>query len=251
MEIIKFKKQKKNIYELELDNGLSFKLYDDVIVKYNLLVNKRLDDKLFEEITTYNDSLGAYYDTLKKLNSKLRSEKELRNLLSKKYSSDIIDKTIERLKKDGYLNRGIYIQSFINDAYRFSNDGPYKIRKKLNDLGFTDEEITPYLELDFSDKIKHIIDKKAKSNNKYSNYMFKNKLNNYLINLGYNKDMFNDYLNSISINNSDILEKEINKLIKKYQNKYQDNDLKIFIKNKLYQKGYSREEVDRLYEKVL
>ena len=105
MEIVKFKKGKKNIYELELDNGLKFKLYDDVIVKFNLIVNKRLDDKKFEEVVEYNDSLGAYYESLKKLNSKMRSELELRKFLENKYSSSIINDTINRLKKDGYLNR--------------------------------------------------------------------------------------------------------------------------------------------------
>ena len=59
MEIIRFKKGKKNIYEVELDNGSILKLYDDVIVKYNLIVNKHLTDKSLKEITDYNDSLFA------------------------------------------------------------------------------------------------------------------------------------------------------------------------------------------------
>ena len=59
MEIKKFKKLKNNIYELELDNGSLVKLYDDVIVKYSLLINKKIDNKLLDEITKYNTSLDA------------------------------------------------------------------------------------------------------------------------------------------------------------------------------------------------
>ena len=79
MEIVKFKKSKSNLYEIMLDNGLSFKLYDDVIVKYNLLVNKKFDDKFFEDVRNYNDSLDAYYLSIKYLNTKMRSEKEQKN----------------------------------------------------------------------------------------------------------------------------------------------------------------------------
>ena len=50
-----------------------------------------------------------YYESLKKLNSKMRSELELRKLLENKSSSSIINDIINRLKKDGYLNRKVYI----------------------------------------------------------------------------------------------------------------------------------------------
>ena len=38
MEIVKFKKLRGNLYEIVLDNGLSFKLYDDVRIAYSLCV---------------------------------------------------------------------------------------------------------------------------------------------------------------------------------------------------------------------
>ncbi len=252
MEIVKFKKGKSNIYELELSNGLKFKLYDDVIVKFNLLVNKRFDDKKFEEIIHYNDSLEAYYETIKKLNTKMRSEVEIRELLKRKgYSDNIITDTINRLKKDGYLNRKIYIKSYISDAFRFSNDGPDKIRRNLNKLGFNNEEIDEFLDLDFTEKVIKIIDKKVKSNTKYSNYLLKQHLNNYLINLGYPKELFINYLNDINTNNKDILKKEANLLFNKYYKKYEKNELKYFLKDKLYKKGYNSEEISEVLNEII
>ena len=65
MKILKYKKCKDNKYSIEFDNDISIKLYDDVIVKYELLRIKNIDDDLFKEVTSYNDKLEAYYKSLK------------------------------------------------------------------------------------------------------------------------------------------------------------------------------------------
>ena len=254
MEIKKFKKLKNNIYELELDNGSLVKLYDDVIVKYSLLINKKIDNKLLDEITKYNTSLDAYYLSLKYISKKLRCEKEIEKYLTKlDFNKDVIDKTISKLNKDGYLKHDIYIKSYINDIYNFNNYGPDKIKFNLRELGFNLNEIDPYLEdKDFRSKAIKIIDKKVKANHKLSNYMLKQNISNYLINLGYEKEMFNSYLGNIKIDNSLVIKKDIDKIKNKYQKKYCGRELYYFIKNKLYQKGYREDEIgEALNENIL
>lgn len=253
MEIKKFKKLKNNIYELELDNGSLVKLYDDVIVKYSLLINKIIDNKLLDEITNYNTSLDAYYLSLKYISKKLRCEKEIEKYLNKlEFNKDVIDKTISKLNKDGYLKHDIYIKSYINDIYNFNNYGPDKIIFNLRELGFNLNEIEPYLEdKDFRSKAIKIIDKKVKANHKLSNYMLKQHISNYLINLGYPKDVFYDYLDNIKINNKDILVKEANNYIKKYSKKYENKELLYFVKDKLYKKGYNSNEIDEVLNELL
>lgn len=253
MEIKKFKKLKNNIYELELDNGSLVKLYDDVIVKYSLLINKKIDSKLLDEITKYNTSLDAYYLSLKYISKKLRCEKEIEKYLTKlEFNKDVIDKTISKLNKDGYLKHDIYIKSYINDIYNFNNYGPDKIIFNLRELGFNLNEIEPYLEdKDFRSKAIKIIDKKVKANHKLSNYMLKQNISNYLINLGYSKDIFYDYLDSIKINNKDILIKEASNYIKKYSKKYENKELLYFVKDKLYKKGYNSVEIDEVLNELL
>lgn len=253
MEIKKFKKLKNNIYELELDNGSLVKLYDDVIVKYSLLINKKIDSKLLDEITKYNTSLDAYYLSLKYISKKLRCEKEIEKYLTKlEFNKDVIDKTISKLNKDGYLKHDIYIKSYINDIYNFNNYGPDKIIFNLRELGFNLNEIEPYLEdKDFRSKAIKIIDKKVKANHKLSNYMLKQNISNYLINLGYFKDIFYDYLDNIKINNKDILVKEASNYIKKYSKKYENKELLYFVKDKLYKKGYNSDEIDEVLNELL
>lgn len=253
MEIKKFKKSKNNIYELELDNGSLVKLYDDVIVKYSLLINKRIDNKLLDEITKYNTSLDAYYLSLKYISKKLRCEKEIEKYLTKlEFNKEIIDKTISKLNKDGYLKHDIYIKSYINDVYNFNNYGPDKIKFNLRELGFNLNEIEPYLEdKDFRSKAIKIIDKKVKANHKLSNYMLKQNISNYLINLGYSRDIFYDYLDAVKVNNKDVLVKDANIFIKKYSKKYENRELLYFVKDKLYKKGYNSSEIDEVLNELL
>ena len=70
MNINKFKKLKSNTYKLTLDNKEELTLYDDTIIKYNLLVNKEIKD--LEEIVKYNKSIEAYYVALKYITRKIR-----------------------------------------------------------------------------------------------------------------------------------------------------------------------------------
>ena len=252
MEIKKYKKLKINIYELELSDNLKIKLYDDVIVKYNLLLKKNITDKELKEIIKFNDELESYYLALKYISKKLRSEKEVIEYLKKNnYNSVINEKTINRLKKYNYLNREVYIKSFINDRYNFSYDGPNKIKRKLNELGFSDDEIIPFMDIDYQNKIEKIIDKKVSNNHKLSNNMLKQNISNYLINLGYSKDMFIDYLNKININNKEYLIKDLDKLFNKFKNKYNDKELRYVLKNKLFIKGYSTEEIEEVLDEKL
>ena len=121
MKILKFSKLKSNRYNVTLEDGEVLKLYDDVIVKYSLIRYKEIKDEELDDLIKYNESLDAYYSALRYLTIKLRSEVELKKYLSKKYESDVIKDTIDKLKKDGYLNRELYIKCYINDQIALTN----------------------------------------------------------------------------------------------------------------------------------
>lgn len=248
MEIIKFKKDKSNTYKIYFDDGNIISLYDDVIVKYNLLINKLMDNNKFNEITQYNDFLDGYYKSIKYINKKLRTELEIEKYLNKlEIKKSDIDKIIKLLYKDGYLNKEIYYKAYINDKYNLSSDGPYKIKNNLIKLGYKDEEFVDYLfSLDWSIKLNNIINKKIKINHKLSNNMLKNKLLNDLIKMGYDKVSIIEILDK-SILDSDInvLKKELNKIKNKYSSKYSGNELEYKIINYLYKKGFKLEDIKR------
>ena len=132
MEIVRIKKKNKNIYEVSFKDNLKVNIYDDTIIKYNLLGKKVIDDKEYKEIISFNNNLDAYYYCISFINKKLRTKKELiSKLKSLKYNNDNIDYAINRLTKEGYLNDLLYIKSYVNDKVLLSLDGPNKIKNDL------------------------------------------------------------------------------------------------------------------------
>jgi len=249
MEIVKFKKNKDNTFMVIFDNDLSLKLYDDVIVKYNLLSNKILDDKLLSEITEYNAYLIGYYKYIKYIMKKLRSEKEVRTFLEKMdIKKSDIDKIILKLRKDGYINESNYLKAYINDQINLTLNGPDKIKDSLKKLGFTHEEIDDYLDefnSEWYNRIEKLISKKIKLNHNLGKNKLKTKIINDLVNMGYKKYDIINILDGYEIIDTNILEKEYKKALRRFEVKYKDN-LDYKIKDYLYKKGFDLSEIERV-----
>ena len=78
MNIKKYKKLKDNRYQITLDNLEQIILYDDIILKYNLLLTKKIkNEEQLEEIKKDNDSLECYYKAIHYLSYKMRCKKEI------------------------------------------------------------------------------------------------------------------------------------------------------------------------------
>ncbi len=147
MEIVKLSKKSNNLYKIEFSDNTSLNFYDDTIIKYNLLINKKLDAKTFKEIIAYNDEVSAYYKAINYIKQKLRTKKEIENKLKKlNYNKEIISNVIKKLENQGYLNDELYIKSYINDQINLSIKGPKKIINELEKLGF--KNVDEYLNVD-------------------------------------------------------------------------------------------------------
>ena len=252
MEIIKISKKNKNTYEVTLKDLTKLNLFEDTIIYYNLLSNKKISQEELNEITTYNASLGAYYKAINLINFKLRTKKEINDKLKKlNYSSDIISNTIKRLEMEGYINDEKYLKSYINDQINLTLKGPNKIMTELVKLGFSKDKIILLLDNYDSElwceKINKIVAKKIKSNHNLSNNMFKEKLKKDLYNMGYYKELVDIILNSMEFDSDiDILKKEYEKEYKKLSRKYEGSTLYNKIKYSLYKKGFSLENIESI-----
>ncbi len=254
MKILKYKKTKNNEYKITTDKD-EFTLYDDIIIKYELLLKKEISTEEFKDILLENNKLKVYYAALKIINTKLKSEKELKETLKKKdYNSNEINYAIDRLNKEGYLNHEIYIEAYIHDMLNLYLVGEQKISNDLLNLGFKENEIRPYLnKIDpniYKEKINKYINKKLKANKK-SELEFKRKTLNELINKGFSKSDILSILDNISIAINDAeIEKIVTKLYYKYTKKYDLNTTKLKIKGYLYQKGYSNIDIDNIIDEL-
>lgn len=251
MKINKFKKISSNKYKLFLDDNTMI-VYEDIIIKYNLLYKKDIDDKLMKQIEEDNYKYSIYDVAIKYIEVRMRSEKEIYEYLkNKEYNIKDIENTVNKLKKINIINDDLFSKSYINDKLNLTNNGLIKIKNGLLNLGIDESIIDKNIdniEIDINDRIKKIIEKELKINSKYPIFKLKNKIINKCITLGYNYEDILYALDNIKLNSSSDIKKEYDKLYNKYKNKYDDNKLKLFIKNKLYQKGYSIDEINNIYE---
>ena len=242
MKIVSYQKKNNNLYEITLSNNEKISLYDDVILKYELLLKKELDEKKLEEIILYNEKIESYHIALKFLNSKLRTENEIRKKLMH-YKKETINYTIERLQKEGYLNDLLYIKSYINDEVNLKIVGPNKIIFDLKKLGFKELDIINYLNTFdkeiWLEKINKYILKKINSNHNLSGLVLKQKIIQDLINKGFFKEDINIIINEFIFNdNSLVREKEYQKQRNKLSKKYSGEELEYRIKINMLKKGF-------------
>lgn len=240
MQINKFKKIGKNKYKIIFDNT-DITLYEDIILKYNLLIKKELDEYLLDKIINENLYYDAYDKALGYIEIKLRTKVEIEEYLNKKgFDEKIKEYVIEKLESSGLLNNEIYTNAYINDKINLSLDGPFKIKNDLIKLGIDENIVDKYLnKIDYDiwkEKIDKIINKKKSSMNNKSYYMFINKLKNELYNKGYEKELIEEKLSKINYESNAII-KDMEKSVKKYKND------KNKIISYLIRKGYSYEEI--------
>lgn len=243
MKIQKYTKMKSNKYKVLIDDE-EYQLYDDIIIKYGLIMKSEIDKPSFDEILKDNAALESYYLAIKYITKKLRSEKEIKEYLKKKEFSDkVIENTINKLKSNKILNNEIYLKAYINDQINLTNNGPKKIKKNLITAGISLNEIDEALnKIDYSiwqDKINNYISKKIKTNHTSSSRMLKMKVQNDLINLGYEREEISGILAHYDISDEDVFKNEYEKAKRVLSKKYSGYELDQKIKEKLYRKGFN------------
>lgn len=257
MKIEKFKKMSKGRYKISLDRGDEFILYEDVIFKHSLLLQKEISLEKLDKLLEDNKYYEAYNLALSYIEYKLRSKKEIEDYLDKKeYTHKLINDIINDLESKGYINDRIYAKAFILDKINFTNHGPYKIKQALLSSGVDESIINEELNnIDkdlFIGKINKIIDKRKKINKKPIS-IFKMKTMEYLSTLGYDRELINNALSitEYEIDEEAILNKAISekeKLYNKYSKKYEGNKLDYQIKSALYRKGYNSEIINKIMD---
>lgn len=243
MLIKKYKKLSNGQYKLFLDDDSEICLYEDVILEYNLLINKNINSDIVKDIEQYNNLCDVYYTSIKMLKNRFKSTKELNDLLLKKgFSDDNVDITINKLIKQGYLNDNNFCKSYINNQIITSLKGPLKLTKELLSKGISIDIINNNIDV-FTlehqvEKITKIINRYMRSNKTRGGNVLKKKILTDLINLGYDSSLVSSELANYNFAVSDdIYKKEYDKFYRKYSKKYEGSELEYKIKEKLYQKG--------------
>lgn len=226
-------------------NNEEYTLYEDIILKYDLLI-KDVNEKDLAKFLEENRRYEAYYIALKYIKTKLRTRKEIEEYLSKKDYNDFdIDYAVARLEQEKYIDERVYAKSYILDAINLKNIGPNKIVMELTNLGIDKnivlDELSIFTNYIEEEKVYKYIEKSIKNNHNKSSYILKNKIKQNLINLGYNPNIINKYLNEYNIDDNEIYQKELEKVRSKLSKKYTGKELEYKIKQNMYRKGFKVE----------
>ena len=255
MKIVKYKKMSKGRYKIFFDNNSELVLYEDVILKNNLLREKNITLELLEKVMNENIFYEVYDLSLSYIEIKMRTSKELREyLLKKNFDINVIDNVLGRLENEGYLDEKKYINAYVNDKVNLTTWGPYKIKKNLEmlelDENLIEDKISSISDNVWKDKLEKIVNKKIKSMNNKSLSMIKNKLRLDLFNLGYDNSLIEEVLNNIHSNDESSIKKEYLKALNKYSKKYSDEKLIYEVKSYLYRKGYKTEDINYILDNL-
>jgi len=204
MKIIKYEKKGNTTYKIYLENNQIITVYEDVILKNNLLYKKEIDLELLEKISNDNLYEEIYNKCVKYISVRIRSIQEIKEYLGKKeIDTSLIEITIDKLLKNNLLNDERFAKAFINDKLNFTTMGPYRIEQELKKHKIDKNIITKNLynidEKIIDNKINKQIIKLMKSNKKKQN--IRNKIYMNLLSLGYSNEMILRNINNYDFNN--------------------------------------------------
>ncbi|NDV93788.1 RecX family transcriptional regulator [Dysgonomonas sp. 521] len=123
-----------------------------------------------------------------------RSEFSVRKkLLAWEFPEDAVNRIIDRLKKEKFLDNARFARSFINDKIRFNKWGRTKIVFELKKLNIPESVYNPILEEvagdEFEKQLMHILAIKEKSVKSKNDYDKKTKLIRFALGRGFSMDL--------------------------------------------------------------
>ena len=204
MKILKYEKKVDDTYKIYLENNKTISLYEDVIIKNNLLYKKEIDSSLLEKLNIDNSKEDVYNKCVKYISVRIRSVHEIKEYLKRKeIDESLIEITIDKLINNNLLNDEVFTKCFINDKLNFTTMGPYRIEQELKKHKIESNIITKYLynieDEIIDNKINKQITKLMKSNRKKQN--LRNKIYMNLLSLGYSNEMILRNINNYDFSN--------------------------------------------------
>lgn len=256
IKIESIKKIKKpGMYEL-ITNVDKLTVSDDIIVKYNLSKDLELTADDYKAIKKDNDKSNIFFKVLNYISYQMRSENEIYIYLEKyDVSKKDAKEIVKRLKDLQFIDDDILASNILDSVIR-NNKGPNAFRDKLWERKLK-VDVNKYLEKYDTDTESEVIDKVILKNyDKKKNLPIikqKNSLYAKLIRDGFNSSLIESKINKLEFidESSKTLDKEIDKLIKKYD-KYSGYELQKKITSNLIQKGYNYHDINKkISEKLL
>lgn len=261
MKITKISQQQKqsNRYSLFIDEEFFIGVDQEILIKYALHKDQVVDQDLLDKVKSAENDHKLYSAAINYLSYGMRSIKEMRDYLNKQKdkkenydpSEEVIEETLERLIRQGYLNDLEYAKSYVRTNYTLKSKGPtviqneLKVKKGINEMDIL-EALDEYPVDEQNENIQKLAEKFIRTKKSLPPKMMRNKLYTHLISKGFDKDIVNQHMSELTFedavdNQVEMLEKEAEKYLRKHQRRFSGYDLKQKITQGLLGKGYDYE----------
>lgn len=213
IEIQKNNKERVNIF---IDGSYAFSCSAELIYTHGLKPKSSVDLDELKELVSEDNYLKCKSAALKIIEKSYKSEKEIFDKLVKKgYEEKTSARVIEFLKSYNFLNDEEYVRMYVND--KIKSQGKSKIKHALLRKGIDEELIEEKLKAAGSSveliTAQRLADKKYKLllKQEQDSRKINNKLWEYLMRNGFNKDIIEEIIQKLEVNQSskpEIEEKE-------------------------------------------
>jgi regulatory protein len=241
---------KKN-YQIIFEDDLIV-LSPEIYRKFHLKKDMMIDLKTIHEIKDAQNYLKFYTLGIKKLKKMMTILEMEMYLLSLDAKPKIIKQILFEFTKKGYLNDSYYAETYIKN--KSDTEGPHLIIDKLQQKGISSGLIYEYLsQINEKEIIEKLAIKKIKSIKKKSKKQTLFSVKQFLLNKGFHREQ----IDLVLYENQDIIVPDqlsdidplFNQLHRRLKQKYQGNELKYQLKQKLYQKGFGIDLIDQYLSK--
>ncbi|MCD2500302.1 recombination regulator RecX [Clostridium sp. NSJ-145] len=199
IEIGKRNRERVNIY---IDDEFAFSLSAEIVYKENLAPKQVIDVEKLTRLAREDEFMKCKSSALKIVERSYKTEKEIFNkLITKEYSKESINRTIEFLREYNLINDRNYVKMYVKD--KLKSQGKNKIKYNLKRKGISDELIIEELsKIDDEDSKNGAIILAQKKYNELKRresdqYKLSQKLYRFLISKGYNYDLASDVMKEV------------------------------------------------------
>jgi regulatory protein len=256
---ITVQKKNKERYNIYLDEEYAFSVDEAILITYHLRKGLEVTKELLEEVVVEDHLRKAYQATINYLSYRMRSIKEVRDyLIKKEFEVDVINKIVDRLKKENYLNDSEFAKAFVQSRLNLTLKGPDAIKRELMEKGISETEVSNSLQLfkeeDQLEKASLFLRKKYPSKLKTSRSEQDRKMYTLLLSRGFTHDIvqkaFKAFHDEAEVDNDEeweAINHQGEKAFKKYRSE-SDWETKQKVKQYLYRKGFSFDLIERFIE---
>ncbi len=142
--ITKIESQKKNQDRVNIyvNNEFFIAIYTELVYSFNLKKGMEIDEDNLKDLLKNEMYIKAKNKALNILSKADQSEKKIKEKLSSEYEEDTIDKVIEFLKKNNFINDDILAQKIVNTNINLNRCGKNRIKQNLYVKGIDKNSIS-------------------------------------------------------------------------------------------------------------